>query len=168
MADVDLDLQLQAMVGDEKNFHIIVHIDFKQEVADFHKHDVFIRPLLKELQELWHGVGALDLSQSLGSRNFTLLALLMWTIFYVPAYGLNNGLTCKGCKGCPCCGLDMDARMAKMGDLLPNKSIRGSKIVYIGIHRYLPRYHPYRHNKRYNRLQEHRGRPRLLTGKDTI
>ena len=130
--------------------------------------DVFIRPLLKELQELWHGVHALDFSQPQGNRGFTLRAVLMWTISDFPAYGLISGLTCKGYKGCPCCGPDTDARMAKTGDLLPNRSIRGSKIVYGGIRRYLPRNHPYCRNRRFNGLQEHRARPRLLTGQDII
>jgi hypothetical protein len=130
--------------------------------------DVFIRLLLRELKELWHGVHALDFSQPQGHRSFTLRVCLMWTISDFLAYGLISGLTCKGYKGCPCCGPDTDARMAKTGDLLPNRSIRGSKIVYGGIRHYLPRNHPYRRNTRFNGLQEHRARPRLLTGQDTI
>ena len=126
--------------------------------------DVFIRPLLNELQKLWHGVDALDFSQPQGSRRFTLHVLLMWTISDFPAYGLISGLTCKGYKGCVCCGPDTDARMATTGDMLPNRSIRGSKIVYGGIRRYLPQHHPYRRNRRFNGLEEHRARPRLLTG----
>ena len=58
--------------------------------------------------------------------------------------------------------------MAKTGDLLPNRNIRGSKIVYGGIRRYLSRNHPYRRNRRFNGLQEHRARPTLLTGLDII
>jgi hypothetical protein len=33
MAGVDLDLQLRAMVCHKKKFHIIVHIDFRKEIA---------------------------------------------------------------------------------------------------------------------------------------
>jgi hypothetical protein len=130
--------------------------------------DVFIRPLLKELQELWHGVDALDFSQPEGNRTFTLRAILMWTISDFPAYGLISGLTCKGYKGCPCCGPNTDARMAKTGDMLSNRSIRGTKIVYGGIRRYLPRHHPYRRNRRFNGLEEHRLRPTPLSGEDII
>jgi hypothetical protein len=130
--------------------------------------DVFIRPLLKELQELWHGVDALDFSKPQGNRTFTLRAILMWTISDFPAYGLISGLTCKGYKGCPCCGPNTDARMAKTGDMLPNRSIRGTKIVYGGIRRYLPRHHPYRRNRRFNGLQEDRLRPIPLSGEDII
>ena len=49
--------------------------------------DVFIRPLLKKLSELWHGIDALDFSQPQGNRSFTLRACLMWTISDFPAYG---------------------------------------------------------------------------------
>ena len=130
--------------------------------------DVFIRPLVKELQVLWHGVEALDFSKPQGNRTFTLRAILMWTISDFPAYGLISGLTCKGYKGCPCCGPNTDARMAKTGDMLPNRSIRGTKIVYGGIRRYLPRHHPYRRNRRFNGLEEDRLRPNLLSGEDII
>lgn len=130
--------------------------------------DVFMRPLLRELQELWHGVPALDFSQPEPSRSFTLRAVLMWTISDFPAYGLISGLRCKGYKGCPVCGPSTDARMARTGDILPNKTTRGSKIVYGGIRRYLPRHHPYRRNLRFNGRVENRDRPTTQTGKDII
>ena len=112
--------------------------------------DVFIRPLLKDLQKLWHDIDALDFSQPQRNRIFTLRAILMWTISNFLAYGLIFCFTCKGYKGCPCCGPNTDTRMAKTGDMLPNKIIRGSKIVYGGIRRYLPRHHLYRRNRKFN------------------
>ena len=133
MAGVDFDLQLRPLVGDKKKFISLCILISGKKLPSSANIDVFIRPLLKELQELWHGVEALDFSQLQGNRTFTLCALLMWTISNFPAYGLNSGLTCKGYKGCPCCGPDTDARIAKTGDMLPNRSIRGSKIVYGGI-----------------------------------
>ena len=84
--------------------------------------DVFVRPLLNELKQLWQGVTTLDFSQPEGSRGFKLRGLLMWTISDFPAYGLISGLCCKGYKGCPCCGPDTDARSAKTGDLRPDRS----------------------------------------------
>ena len=129
---------------------------------------VFIRPLVKELLELWHGVPALDFSKSEGSRSFSVRALVMWTISNFPALGLISGFCCKGYKGCPCCGEDTDARMAKMGDVLPNRRTKSSKIIYGGIRRYLPRHHPYRRNMRFNGQVEHRDRPRGRTSEDTI
>ena len=129
---------------------------------------VFISPLVKELLQLWHGVQAFDFSQLTGSHTFTLRALVMWTISDFPAFGLISGLCCKGYKGCPSCGKDTDARMAKMGDMLPNRRTKGSKIVYSGIRRYLPRHHPYRRNKRFNGQEEHRDRPQVQTQGDII
>ena len=129
---------------------------------------VFMHPLVKELLQLWHGVPALDFSQIEGSRSFTLRAVVMWTISDFPAFGLISGLCCKGYKGCPSCGKDTDARMAKMGDMLPNRRTKGSKIVYGGIRRYLPRHHLYWCNKRFNGQEEHRDRPLIQTPQDII
>ena len=92
----------------------------------------------------------------------------MWTISDFPAYALISGLTCKGYKGCPSCGPDTDARMAKTGDVLSNRRVRGSKIVYGGIRRYLPRHHPYRRNRRFNGQMEHRLEPPIMSGKDIV
>ena len=129
---------------------------------------VFISPLVKELLQLWHGVQAFDFSQPAGSRTFTLNVLVMWTISDFPAFGLISGLCCKGYKGCPSCGKDIDARMAKMDDMLPNRGTKGSKVVYGGIRRYLPRHHPYRRNRRFNGQEEHRDRPQVQTQGDII
>ena len=95
--------------------------------------DVYLRPLLDELKQLWQGVLTLDFSQPKGSRRFNLRALLMWAISDFPTYGLISCLCCKGYKGCPCCGPDMDARSAKTGDLRLDRSTKGSKIVFGGI-----------------------------------
>ena len=95
--------------------------------------DVFMRPLLNELKQLWQGITALDYSQPEGSRAFRLRGLLMWTISDFPAYGLISRLYCKEYKGCPCCGPDIDARSANRGDVRPDRTTRGSKIVFGGI-----------------------------------
>ena len=130
--------------------------------------DVFIQPLLNELKQLWQGVTALDYSQSEGSRAFRLWGLLMWTIFDFPAYGLISGLCCKGYKGCPYCGPDIDARSAKTSDVRPDRTTRGSKIVFGGIRRYLGRHHPYRRNTRFNGKRESRTRPAIVSRVDVI
>jgi hypothetical protein len=38
VAGVDFDLQFRAMVGDQKVFYLVVHIDFREEVAVLFKH----------------------------------------------------------------------------------------------------------------------------------
>ena len=95
-------------------------------------------------------------------------AILMWTISDFSAYRLISRLCCKGYKGCLCCGPDPDSRMAKTGDMLPNRRVRGSKIIYGSIRRYLPRHHPYRQNRRFNGKVEHPEKPRLQTAQDVI
>ena len=58
--------------------------------------------------------------------------------------------------------------MAKTGELLPDRTTRGSKIVYGEIRRYLPRHHPYRRNKRFNGQTECRPKPPIVSGVDVI
>ena len=130
--------------------------------------DVFIRPLLRELHQLWNGIVAQDLSRIEGNQCFLLHALLMWTISDFPTYALISGLSCKGYKGCLDCGPFIDSRMARTGDVRADRTTRGSKIVYGGIRRYLPRYHPYRRNCQFNGKTEHRFQPKPMTGEDII
>ena len=130
--------------------------------------DVFLRPLLNELHQLWRGVSAQDFTQPVGSRRFNLRGLLMWTISDFPAYGLISGLCVHGYKGCPCCGPETDGRSAKTGDLRADRTTRGYKIVFGGIRRYLARQHPYRRNTRFNGNRENRTAPPTMSGQDVI
>ena len=68
--------------------------------------DVFIQPLVDELQQLWSRAGVLtrDARAYMGMPVFNLRAVLMWTLHDFPAYGLISGLTTKGFKACPVCG----------------------------------------------------------------
>ena len=61
--------------------------------------DVFLQPLIEELQDLWmNGVEAYDVSLE---QNFNLKAVLMWTISDFPAYGMLSGWTTHGRISCP-------------------------------------------------------------------
>jgi hypothetical protein len=130
--------------------------------------DVFLRPLLRELLQLWEGIVAQDFSRPEGDRRFIMRGLLMWTISDFPAYALISGLCCKGYKGCPTCGPETESRLARTGDVRADRSTKGSKIVYGGMRRYLSRQHPYRRNRRFNGSTELRFRPRAMTGHDII
>ena len=68
--------------------------------------DVFIQPLVDELQQLWNQAGVItrDAGAYMGMPHFKMRAVLMWTLHDFPAYGLISGLTTKGFKGCPICG----------------------------------------------------------------
>jgi hypothetical protein len=53
--------------------------------------DIFLRPLIDELKELWRtGVEAYD---KFSNQNFNVKAVLMWTISDFPAYGMLSGWT---------------------------------------------------------------------------
>ena len=78
--------------------------------------DVFIQPLVDELQQLWSRGGVLtrDARSYMGMSTFNLRAVLMWTLHDFPAYGLISGLTTKGFKGCPVCGPHTISRRSKL------------------------------------------------------
>jgi hypothetical protein len=58
------------------------------KVANF---DVYLEPIIKELEELWKEVAGLDVLQPLGCQTFVLRAMLMWTIHDFPSYVLVFG-----------------------------------------------------------------------------
>jgi Transposase family tnp2 len=69
--------------------------------------DVFLQPLIKELKDLWlTGVPAFDVSQK---QNFTLKAVLLWTISDFPAYGMLSGWSTHGKLACPYCMEETDS-----------------------------------------------------------
>ena len=99
--------------------------------------DVFIQPLVDELQQLWSRAGVLtrDARGYMGTSQFNMRAVLMWTLHDFPAYGLLSGLTTKGFKACPVCGPHTISRRSKI--------LR--KNVYCNCHRrYLPQDHHFR------------------------
>jgi len=75
--------------------------------------DVFLQPLIHELQLLWsEGVVAYDVSLK---NNFVMRAVLMWTISDFPAYGMLSGWTTHGRLSCPYCQDTIDAFQLKHG-----------------------------------------------------
>ena len=78
--------------------------------------DVFLQPLVDELQQLWSrgGVRTRDARANMGMQHFNMRAVLMWTLHDFPAYGLISGLTTKGFKGCPVCGPHTISRRSKI------------------------------------------------------
>ena len=78
--------------------------------------DVFIQPLVDELQQLWNREGVLtrDARAYMGMSHFNMRVVLMWTLHDFPAYGLISGLTTKGFKACPVCGPHTISRRSKV------------------------------------------------------
>ncbi|KAL4585273.1 hypothetical protein LXL04_009889 [Taraxacum kok-saghyz] len=112
--------------------------------------DVFLRPLVDELNVLWgDGVQAYDAhSKSL----FTLRAAVIWTISDFPAYAYLSGWSTMGKLACPIC----------LEDTRSNR-IHG-KQCYAGHRCFLSKTHRWRKSKEFDGKQEKRDRPRLFTG----
>jgi hypothetical protein len=63
--------------------------------------DVYLQPLISELQELWNvGVRTYDISMK---KSFVMRTTLMWTINDFPAYAYLSGCSTRGPLACPCC-----------------------------------------------------------------
>lgn len=118
--------------------------------------DVYLQPLLEELQILWNtGVPTADASMYQGSRMFNMKAILMWTIHDFPAYGVVAGCVTKGYKGCPVCRLNTVSR----------RSLSLKKNVYDNHHRrFLPANHAWRSRRaEFEGVPENRGPPGKMT-----
>ena len=49
--------------------------------------DVYLEPLIEELEELWRGIKAHDMNRPPLSREFFLKVVLMWMMHNFPGYG---------------------------------------------------------------------------------
>ncbi|XP_052116487.1 uncharacterized protein LOC127746636 [Arachis duranensis] len=115
--------------------------------------DVFLRPLIDELNELWNpGVLTYDIVEK---KNFVLKAALMWTINDFLAYGMLSGWMTQGRLSCPIC----------MEDTKSFTLSHGGKASWFDCHRrFLPTNHPYRRNKndfRKNKIESEEAPTRL-------
>jgi hypothetical protein len=131
--------------------------------------DVFLKPLIEELQLLWTGVPAQDFSKAAGERRFTLRGILMWTISDYPGYGLISGICTHGHKGCAVCGPQTESRSAASGNKFNAENrVQGSKVIFGGGRRWTCRNHLYRRNVDFNGKVEERGPPIRMTAEATI
>nr|XP_043638090.1 uncharacterized protein LOC122609094 [Erigeron canadensis] len=96
------------------------------------KIDVYMQPLVKELQELWEvGVRTYDASTK---QHFQLKAAVLSTISDFLGYGILYGWSTKGKLACPSCGFDTDSEWLQ----------HGKKWCYMCHRRWLPSDHPWR------------------------
>jgi hypothetical protein len=119
--------------------------------------DVYLQPLMDELHDLWvKGVETWDEKEK---KNFTLHAILLWTINDFPAYAMLSGWSTKGKFACPYCHKDTDYLWLKYG----------SKHCYMGHRRFLPLNHKWRRNKvSFNNKAEMREAPVPLSGEQVL
>jgi hypothetical protein len=123
--------------------------------------DVYMEPLLEELLELWEGVLAYDVLKDMGSREFRLRGMLLWTIHDYPGYGTVGGFVHQGYVGCSYCGPELGAE----------HSSELGKQIYAGTRRWLDQNHPYRSeamNCHFNGKSEHRDRPTVVTVEEQV
>ena len=92
--------------------------------------DVYMRPLLDELKELW--VNGVETRDAYNSTLFNMRAAILWTINDYPDYTMMSGWSTKRYKACPTCNEET-----------PSVGIR-SKIAYIGHRRFLDMDHEWR------------------------
>ena len=74
--------------------------------------NVFLRPLIEELKQLWTGVKAYD---SYAKKEFNLRAAYLWSVHDLLAYGNFAGWSVNGRLQCPICMDDSDAYRLKNG-----------------------------------------------------
>ncbi|GKA01112.1 uncharacterized protein Tco_0673777 [Tanacetum coccineum] len=114
--------------------------------------DVYLQPLIKELQELWKGVWTKDAATG---THFQMKAAVLWTINDFPARSSLSGWSGQGYHACPTCNEDT-----------PSMSVK-SKIVYVGHRRFLRTLHPLRKKfKEFYGSPEPKPKPRKFTEMD--
>nr|KYP44931.1 hypothetical protein KK1_033565 [Cajanus cajan] len=121
------------------------------------KIDVYLQPLIKELNELWvEGVETYDSSLK---ESFTMRAALMWTISDFPGLCTLSGWNTYTGYACPTCNFDT----------FPCR-LRGSyKWCFMGHRRFLERGHKFRLMKNhFDGTIEERDAPRLLSGSEIL
>ncbi|XP_062078722.1 uncharacterized protein LOC133834305 isoform X2 [Humulus lupulus] len=111
--------------------------------------DVFLRPLIDELKELW--VTGVQTRDAVDGSFFTLRAALMWTINDYPARSSLSGWTAQGYHACSTCNV-------------ATPSIRlQKKVAFYGHRHFLPIRHVIRRDKKTYGVVEKRLPPQPLT-----
>ncbi|XP_028193133.1 uncharacterized protein LOC114378691 [Glycine soja] len=116
--------------------------------------DVYLKPLVEELCELWSGVDTYDSSLN---ENFRMRAALMWTISDFPGLGILSGWNIHTGLACPTCNLDAE----------PCRLRNCNKWCFMGHRRFLSRNHKFRLNRvRFDGSIEERNPPLKLSGSE--
>ncbi|XP_062080492.1 uncharacterized protein LOC133785257 [Humulus lupulus] len=115
--------------------------------------NVYLKPLIEELKELWEvGVETFDASTK---KNFNMRASLLWTISDFPAYTNLSGWSTKGKYTCPSCHQDTYSLWLKYR----------KNHCYMGHRRWLENNDPFRNDeKSFDGTKEKRMAPTPLSG----
>ena len=93
-------------------FTILTLLIPRRSQVPFEYFDVWIRPLVDELKELWKGVPSYDVSAPEGNHLFNLRAAVLWTTHDFPGYGTVSGASHQGYAACPPCGDQLRGKYA--------------------------------------------------------
>ncbi|XP_060966845.1 uncharacterized protein LOC115703952 [Cannabis sativa] len=116
--------------------------------------DVFLRPLVDELKELW--VNGVDTRDCRTNTVFKLRAALLWIVNDFPARSYLSSWSGQGYKACPTCNED-------------TSSIRViGKTSYVGHRRFLPNNHRMRRDTQFDGQIERRPPPRRFTCEEVL
>ncbi|GJU70041.1 hypothetical protein Tco_1256300 [Tanacetum coccineum] len=114
--------------------------------------DVYLQPLIKELQELWKGVWT---KYAATGTHFQMKAAVLWTINDFPPQSSLSGWSGQGYYACPTCNED-----------IPSMAVK-KKIVYVGYRRFLRTQYPLRSKfKEFCGFPELKPKPRKFTEMD--
>ncbi|VVA32238.1 PREDICTED: transposase [Prunus dulcis] len=115
--------------------------------------DVYLRPLIDELQELWEGIPTYDKFTDSG---FKMRATVIWTINDFPAHGNLSGWSTKGYLACPMSLEDTSHTKLR------------NKICYMGHRSYLRKNHPWRKSCDFDGKYEMRDQSRVFSGDEIL
>ena len=115
--------------------------------------DVYMQPLIAELNELWDiGIQTYD---AMTDQNFNLRAGVLWTISDFPGYAMLSGWSTKGKLACPVCHYETCSEYLK----------HSRKMCYMSHRRFLDPSHKWRFDKKnFNGAIETRQSAEPLTG----
>ncbi|KAL5570413.1 hypothetical protein UlMin_026988 [Ulmus minor] len=117
--------------------------------------DVFLRPLIDELKELWvHGLDTRDAAYENGV--FRMRAALLWTVNDFPARSSLSGWSGQGYRACPTCNEDT-----------PSMRVI-EKTAYFGHRRFLATNHHWRSNLQFDGCTERKRPPRRFSTTDIL
>ena len=105
-------LNLPPWLITKKFFTILTLLIPGRTQVPFEHFDVWLRPLIEEMKELWAGVPAYDVLANEGERQCILRAAVLYTTHDFPGYGTVSGASHQGYTACPPCGNQLRGRYA--------------------------------------------------------
>lgn len=107
-----LNYNLPPWLSTKKFFVLLALFILRIESITSDNFDVFLEPLVEELLTLSEGVSAYDALKDLEFRRFSLRAMLLWTIYDFPHYGIVGGFSYQEYVACPYCSLELGANLS--------------------------------------------------------